>query len=236
MADIASSTAVSTLVAALWSDVRALADEREVDLDLRLLGRPTELADGARNVVIEVVSAVVESARSAGELHHVALEVAFGADSVSVRIEHDGMLGAVLRTRAEGVILANYGEVGEVGGTLTMSSGRGYGMRIELTVPYLPTDGPASVIPPPPGGIAPQRLQVPAGSTLVGVEPLTSQEATTLNLLAAGLSNKEIAGRMHLGVGTVKFHLAQIYQKLGVQGRGRVAAVARARELGLIFD
>ena len=235
MADVASSTTVSTLVAALWSDVRALADEREVDLDLRLLGRPTELADGARNVVIEVVSAVVESARSAGELHHVALEVAFGAANVSVRIEHDGMLGTDLRTRAEGVILANYGEVGEVGGTLTMSSGRGYGMRIELTVPYLPTDGPASVIPPP-GGIAPQRLQVPAGSTLVGVEPLTSQEATTLNLLAAGLSNKEIAGRMHLGVGTVKFHLAQIYQKLGVQGRGRVAAVARARELGLIFD
>ena len=71
---------------------------------------------------------------------------------------------------------------------------------------------------------------------MAGVERLTAQEATTLNLLAAGLSNKEIAGRMHLGVGTVKFHLAQIYQKLGVQGRGRVAAVARARELGLIFD
>ncbi len=67
-------------------------------------------------------------------------------------------------------------------------------------------------------------------------ERLTPQEETTLSLLAAGLSNKEIAGRMNLGVGTVKFHLAQIYQKLGVQGRGRGAAVARARELGLLFD
>jgi DNA-binding CsgD family transcriptional regulator len=236
MADVASSTTVSMLVAALWSDVRALADEREVDLDLRLLGRPIELADGTRNVVIEVVSDVVESARLAGELHHVALEVAFGVDSVSVRIEHDGTLGTEQRSRAESVILAKYGEVGDVGGTLSMSSGRGYGMRIELTVPNVLTDGPAVVIPAPPGGFPQQRAQVTAGSALAGVEPLTAQEATTLNLLAAGLSNKEIAGRMHLGVGTVKFHLAQIYQKLGVQGRGRVAAVARARELGLIFD
>jgi DNA-binding CsgD family transcriptional regulator len=236
MADVASSTAVSALVAALWSNVRALADQREVDLDLRLLGRPTELADGARNVVIDVVSGVVASAHSAAELHHVALEVAFGAESVSVRIEHDGALGTGQRSSAESVILAKYGEVGEVGGTLVMSSGRGYGMRIELTVPYRVTDGAASVVPAPPGGIGLQRVQVAAGSSLADVESLTGQEATTLNLLAAGLSNKEIAGRMHLGVGTVKFHLAQIYQKLGVQGRGRVAAVARARELGLIFD
>jgi DNA-binding CsgD family transcriptional regulator len=236
MVDVASSTAVSALVAALWSDVRALADEREVDLDLRLLGRPTELPEGARHVVIEVVSGVVESARSVAELHHVALEVAFGAESVSVRIEHDGALVTDQRLRAESVILAKYGEVGAVGGTLVLSSGRGYGMRIELTVPYKLADGPANAIPAPPGGIPLQRVQVAAGSALAGVEALTAQEATTLNLLAAGLSNKEIAGRMHLGVGTVKFHLAQIYQKLDVQGRGRVAAVARARDLGLIFD
>ena len=146
MADLASSTTVSTLVAALWSDVRALADDREVDLDLRLLGRPTELADGTRNVVTEVVRGVVESARSAAELHHVALEVAFGAESASVRIEHDGTFGTDQRWSVESGILAKYGEVGDVGGTLVLSSGRGYGMRIELTVPYVVVDGPANVM------------------------------------------------------------------------------------------
>jgi len=235
MADMASSTAVSALVSAIWSDVRGLADEREVDLDLRLLGKPAELSDRSRVVVTEVVGGVVDSARSAAELHHVALEVAFGGASVSIRIEHDGTLRPDQRLKAESLVLAKYGEVGEVGGTLALSSGRGYGMRIELTIPYKPVDGPGISIPPP-DGIPLQRAQAIAGDSLEVVEPLTAQEATTLNLLAVGLSNKEIAGRMHLGVGTVKFHLAQIYQKLGVQGRGRVAAVARARDLGLIFD
>jgi len=235
MADMASSTAVSALVSAIWSDVRGLADEREVDLDLRLLGKPAELSDRSRVVVTEVVGGVVDSARSAAELHHVALEVAFGGASVSIRIEHDGTLGPDQRLKAESLVLAKYGEVGEVGGTLALSSGRGYGMRIELTIPYNPVIGPGISIPPP-DGIPLQRAQAFAGDSLEVVEPLTAQEATTLNLLAVGLSNKEIAGRMHLGVGTVKFHLAQIYQKLGVQGRGRVAAVARARDLGLIFD
>ncbi|MEP6775145.1 MAG: LuxR C-terminal-related transcriptional regulator [Chloroflexota bacterium] len=236
MADVASSTQVSTLVATLWSDVRALADEREVDLDLRLFGKPTDIAGATQDVVAEVVKLVVESARSAAELHHGALEVAFGAESVSVRIEHDGTLGSGQRSRAENLILTKYGEVSALGGTLSLSSGRGYGMRIEITMPYVPTDGLEGVAAAAPGRIPPERVQVTAGSSLASVEPLTAQEAITLNLLAAGLSNKEIAGRMHLGVGTVKFHLAQIYQKLGVQGRGRVAAVARARELGLIFD
>ena len=68
------------------------------------------------------------------------------------------------------------------------------------------------------------------------VERLTAQEQACLDLLALGYSNKEIAAQMNIGVGTVKYHLAQIYQKLDVQGRGRGAAVARARELGLIFD
>jgi DNA-binding CsgD family transcriptional regulator len=236
MADGVGAVAVSGLVATLWSDVRALADEREVDLDLRLLGKPAELREETQKVVASVVGRVVASAREAGELHHAALEVSFGTESVSVRFEHDGMLDAASRAAVESAILSGYGEIGAVGGSLALSSGRGYGLRIEVTALYEPQTGAA------PGGFerAAGVPSVPGRMAQTGsfanVEQLTSQEATTLNLLAAGLSNKEIAGRMHLGVGTVKFHLAQIYQKLGVQGRGRVAAVARARELGLIFD
>ena len=68
------------------------------------------------------------------------------------------------------------------------------------------------------------------------VERLTTQEEAGLALLAAGYTNKEIVAWVRMSASKVKFHLARIYQKLGVQGRGRVAAVRRARQPGLIFD
>jgi LuxR family maltose regulon positive regulatory protein len=53
-----------------------------------------------------------------------------------------------------------------------------------------------------------------------------------LRLVAAGLSNAEIARKLYLSVGTVKAHLHHIFGKLLV--RSRSGAVARARELGLL--
>jgi LuxR family maltose regulon positive regulatory protein len=64
------------------------------------------------------------------------------------------------------------------------------------------------------------------------VEPLTSREEEVLRLMAAGLSNREIAEELIVAVGTVKAHLHHIYGKLGV-GR-RTEAAARARELQLL--
>jgi DNA-binding CsgD family transcriptional regulator len=226
-------TAVSELVTGLWAEVRSLADEREVDLDLRLLGRPAELDERARDILAQTVGAVVESARSAQELHHAALELSYSNDGISVRVEHDGTLDPETRKAAERSIFSCYGEIGGIGGTLSLSSGRGFGLRLELNLPY----GEHSTQARTPDSTPPRERQ-PASRQDYGdsVERLTPQEETTLSLLSAGLSNKEIAARMNLGVGTVKFHLAQIYQKLGVQGRGRGAAVARAREMGLIFD
>lgn len=232
MVETASTAELSEVVTDLWSVVRALADDREVDLDLRLLGKPKDLPVDTRRLLVQVMGLVVDSARGASELHHIALELSFAPESLNIRIEHDGMMSNEQRVDAERAILSRYGDIGAVGGTLALSSGRGYGLRLEITAPYLlPGASELRDV-----GSAPPRLALAPRELSSVVEPLTAQEATTLNLLAIGLSNKEIAGRMHLGVGTVKFHLAQIYQKLGVQGRGRVAAVARARELGLIFD
>ncbi len=67
-------------------------------------------------------------------------------------------------------------------------------------------------------------------STLV--EPLTGREIEVLKLVAEGMSNPEIAGKLFLSVGTVKTHVKHIYGKLGVDDR--VKAASRARELGLI--
>jgi LuxR family maltose regulon positive regulatory protein len=64
------------------------------------------------------------------------------------------------------------------------------------------------------------------------VEPLTGRELEVLQLIADGLSNREIAEKLVLAVTTVKKHASNIYGKLGV--RSRTEAVARARDLGLL--
>jgi len=61
---------------------------------------------------------------------------------------------------------------------------------------------------------------------------LTARELDVLRLIAAGASNKEIAAKLFLSAGTVKWHTIQIYGKLAV--RNRTQAVARARELNLL--
>ena len=61
---------------------------------------------------------------------------------------------------------------------------------------------------------------------------LTPREAEILRALAEGQSNKQIARTLWLSEQTIKYHLTNIYRKLGV--RGRTEAVHRAYENGLI--
>jgi DNA-binding NarL/FixJ family response regulator len=64
-------------------------------------------------------------------------------------------------------------------------------------------------------------------------EELTPRELDVLQLLAEGLSNKEIARRLDLSEHTVKFHVDSILGKLGAHSR--TEAVTRAARLGLII-
>ncbi|RPH37724.1 hypothetical protein EHM92_01950, partial [bacterium] len=64
------------------------------------------------------------------------------------------------------------------------------------------------------------------------VEPLSKRELEVIPLLAEGLSNLEVARRLHISMDTVKVHLRHIYQKLGVNNRSQ--ATLRARELSLL--
>jgi DNA-binding CsgD family transcriptional regulator len=89
-------------------------------------------------------------------------------------------------------------------------------------------------------------LGVWAGARLFGAHPppapgnpeaadalgLSARERDVLGLLAAGLTNKEIAARLGVSPNTVKTHLARLFQKLGA--RRRTEALARARDLDLI--
>ena len=64
------------------------------------------------------------------------------------------------------------------------------------------------------------------------IEPLSQRELEVLQLIAQGLSNREISERLFLALNTVKGHNRKIFDKLQVQSR--TEAVARARELGLL--
>jgi LuxR family maltose regulon positive regulatory protein len=65
-------------------------------------------------------------------------------------------------------------------------------------------------------------------------EPLSEREQEVLGLMAAGLTNREIAETLFISVETVKKHTGSIYAKLGVGHRTQ--AVARARELSILND
>jgi DNA-binding NarL/FixJ family response regulator len=64
------------------------------------------------------------------------------------------------------------------------------------------------------------------------IEPLTARELEVLQLLAAGLTNKEIAARIDVTDHTVKFHVNGILGKLGASTR--TEAVVEAAKRGII--
>jgi LuxR family maltose regulon positive regulatory protein len=75
-----------------------------------------------------------------------------------------------------------------------------------------------------------------AGTSTVGlppgIEPLSERELEVLRLLAAGLTNRQIAEQLIVSISTVKSHVHHISSKLGASNRTQ--AVTQARELGLL--
>ncbi len=64
------------------------------------------------------------------------------------------------------------------------------------------------------------------------IESLSKREIEVLTLVAAGLSNQEIASQLHISLSTVKGHTSNIYGKLLVHNRTQ--AVLRGKELGIL--
>ena len=59
---------------------------------------------------------------------------------------------------------------------------------------------------------------------------LSARELEILLLAARGLSNQQIASSLHLAEATVKRHLANVYQKMGVHSRGEASREALLRD------
>lgn len=59
-------------------------------------------------------------------------------------------------------------------------------------------------------------------------ENLTPQEEAVTNLVAQGLSNREVAAELFLSAKTVQYHLTRVYSKLGIRSRTELAAMRRS--------
>jgi DNA-binding NarL/FixJ family response regulator len=68
------------------------------------------------------------------------------------------------------------------------------------------------------------------------VPGLSEKEATVLAELAQGRSNKEIARRLWLSEQTVKFHLRNIYRKLGITSRTEALRYAYEHDLAAVAE
>ena len=73
------------------------------------------------------------------------------------------------------------------------------------------------------------HVQLAANQELI--EPLSERELEVLVLIAGGLTNREIADQLYIGVSTVKKHINHIFSKLDVTHRAQAVAFARTLNL-----
>ena len=80
--------------------------------------------------------------------------------------------------------------------------------------------------------VAGKLLGQVAGRQTLPSSLLTPREVDVLRLLALGLTNTEIAGRLYISEGTVRNHVSLILSKLDVPGRTQAAVLAIQHGLG----
>jgi len=82
--------------------------------------------------------------------------------------------------------------------------------------------------------LSPEAAQVLAQSAIQPHLPenkLTDREREVLASMVEGLNNSEIAARLVISLGTVKFHISNIFQKLGVDSRVQAVKLAIEQKL-----
>ena len=75
------------------------------------------------------------------------------------------------------------------------------------------------------------RFRRPAQTVALPHEELTEREMEVLQLIAQGKSNQEVADELFIGIKTVKYHLTNLFGKLGVEDRTQAAIYAHRHGL-----
>jgi len=205
----------ATLLGEAWapvaSDARRLGTATGLAVELALDGAvdlevPAPVAHAARQVTCAAVLNVVAHA----DARRLRVTWRHDTDALSVAVADDGR--GFSAGRADGGGLRGMRDrVASLGGSLAVDTTPGWGTRITARLPLAP---PSSA--PLDGG---------AGRLLAS---LGEREREVLALLTDGRRNREIAGELFLSEHTVKFHVANILQKLGVRSRSEAVAVAVA--------
>jgi DNA-binding CsgD family transcriptional regulator len=190
----------------LAESLRRLLRGRGVRLDLGTPGAeegadrvlPTAVVSTAAAVVRSAVHAMLDDQRGVQRVH-VAWRVASTDLKATVRDDGPGTLsrGSLDRRRVAE-------RLGPLGGRAEVDAVPGWGTTVTIEVPLGPQENPRE-------------------------DPLTAlgaRELEVLGRLARGRRNRDIAAELHISESTVKFHVANILDKLGVGSRGEAAALA----------
>jgi len=206
-ATVAGERSAGEAFAAVGRRLRSLARHCGFDLELappehRDRLLAPEVSAAAHAVVRGCVLAMVE--HSSPRRIRVGWEIERANLRISVRDDGDGALfpQALAEYRLRERLAA-------LGGDFSMDAVPGWGTTVTAWLP----------------------LALPPAPEPDSLGTLSAREIDVLTELARGRRNREIAARLHITEHTVKFHVARILTKLGVQSRGEAAAVARQARL-----
>ena len=75
-----------------------------------------------------------------------------------------------------------------------------------------------------------QRRIVSQPRAKTGWDSLTDAELTVVNLIAQGVTNRDVATQLHLSPHTVKAHLRNAFAKLGINSRAELMQLMRGAD------
>jgi DNA-binding CsgD family transcriptional regulator len=165
---------------------------------------PRAIAQGAR--MVSCAAGLYATDHPGADKLRVSWQVTDDALEITIADNGDGLPDGDDRMRSEQLHIDR--RVAALGGTVKLDSAAGWGTTVCCTLPLRSV----SLVP-----------ETPAAEHIGLLRP---REREVLELMVAGMRNREIAERLFITVRTVKYHVSHILRKFGVQSRAEVIVLA----------